>query len=215
MVEVTTGWTKFVTDVSIVTVGKETVATGGGDGVEEGAGVGVAVGAVIVKSVLETAKEISPIASTFIRAVVVGRLGIRTDSDPSFDVLAARMVGNVLPLSVEREILTFAALIGAAVVPKPFQVTVKFANAAMLTPTLGAVTAKGPETSRLAGFGKLAVRPNGAPGTSRTNIAATTGNIFVLWERSENIFILCLALLDKNEDPAAICRRPSNAGPNS
>ena len=105
---------------------------GVGVGVAVGIGVGVAVGgrrgvgaAVIVKFVSEISKKILPTASTFIRAVDVGVLGIKTDSEPSLAVLAARTVGNVLPPSVEREILTFAALTGAAVVLATFQVTVR------------------------------------------------------------------------------------------
>ena len=90
-------------------------------------GVGVGVAAVIVKFVSEISKKILPTASTFIRAVDVGVLGIETDWVPSLGVLARRVVGNVLPPSVEREILTFAALTGAAVVLATFQVTVKLA----------------------------------------------------------------------------------------
>ena len=97
-----------------------------------------------MKFVSEISKKILPTASTFIRAVVVGMLGIRTDSVPSLAVLAARVVGNVLPPSVEREILTFAALIPLAVVPATFQVTVKLFSAGTLMAVLGAVTANGP-----------------------------------------------------------------------
>ena len=155
---------KVVTDVLMVDTGKETVATRIGDGVGVGVGVGgtvavavavavgvgvglgvgVTVGALIVKFVSEISKKILPTPSTFIRAVVVCMFGITTDSEPSLAVLAARTVGKVLPPSVEREILTFAALTGAAVVLLTFQVTVKLFSAGILTPVLGAVTAKGP-----------------------------------------------------------------------
>jgi hypothetical protein len=60
-------------------------------------------------------KKIFPIASIFTRAVWVGVLGIRMLSDPSLGVLAERTVGKVVPPSVEREILTFAAFTGRSV----------------------------------------------------------------------------------------------------
>ncbi len=63
-----------------------------------------------------------PTASTLIRAVDVGISGIKTDSEPSLGVLAVRTVGKVVPPSVEREILTLAA------VPLAFQVTFRFVN---------------------------------------------------------------------------------------
>jgi len=78
----------------------------------------------MAKLVSEMSKKMLPTASTFIRAVVVGVLGIETDSLPSFAVLARRVVGKVLPPSVETEILTLAALTGAAVVLATFHVTV-------------------------------------------------------------------------------------------
>ena len=71
-------------------------------------GVGV-VDAVIVKFVSEISKKILPTASTFTRAVVVGVLGIVSDSVPSLAVLAERTVGKVAPPSVDIEILTLAA----------------------------------------------------------------------------------------------------------
>src|SRR5450432_4183734 len=120
----------------MVAIGKVIAATRTGAGVGVGDGVGLAVGigvgvgvgvgaAVIVKFVSEISKKILPTASTFIRAVDVGVLGIKTDAEPLLGVLATRTVGNVLPPSVEREILTFAALTGAAVVLATFQVTVE------------------------------------------------------------------------------------------
>ena len=109
-----------------------------------GAGVGVALD-VMVKSVSEISKKIFPTASTFIRAVVVGVLGIETDSAPSFAVLAERIIGNVLPPSVESKILTFATLTGGKVVFAAFQVTLKLLCAGILTAVFGAVTLNGPE----------------------------------------------------------------------
>jgi len=110
-----------------------------------GVGVGVADGAAIEKLVSEISKKILPTPSILIRPTEVGVLGIRTDWLPSLGVLASRVVGNVLPPSVEREILTFAALTGAAVVFATFQVTVKFAPPGRVVAVFGAVTAKGPE----------------------------------------------------------------------
>ena len=86
-------------------------------------GSGVGAVAIMLKSVFEISKKMLPTASIFIRPVVVSMSGIRTDSEPSLAVLAARTVGKVFPPSVEREILTLAALIGAAVVPLTSHVT--------------------------------------------------------------------------------------------
>ena len=44
MAEVTTGWVKLVAEVSMVAIGKETMATRVGDGVGVGVGIGVGVG---------------------------------------------------------------------------------------------------------------------------------------------------------------------------
>jgi ABC-type amino acid transport substrate-binding protein len=107
-------------------------------------GVGDAPGAAIVKFVSEISKKMLPTASILTRAVVVCISGISTDSVPSFGVLTARTTGKVLPPSVESEILTFAALTGAAVVPLTFQVTLKLLKAGTLTAVFGAVTANGP-----------------------------------------------------------------------
>jgi hypothetical protein len=138
----------------------DTVAVGVGVGVAGGgvgvAGVGVTVGVgdavgvgdgpppVMVKFVSEISKKILPTASTLTRAVVVGVLGIRSDSVPSLGVFAARTVGNVVPPSVEREILTFAVLTGASVVLATFQVIVWDEPPAHDTFVLGAVTLNGP-----------------------------------------------------------------------
>jgi len=93
-------------------------------GVGVSVGVGVELPDVIVKFASEMSKKMFPTASTLTRAVVVGMLGMNTDSVPSFAVLALITVGNVLPPSVDSDILTFAALTGALVVFATFQVIV-------------------------------------------------------------------------------------------
>ena len=118
-------------------------------GVEVFVGVDVAVlvgvlPSVTVKFVLEISKKILPTASTLMRAVDVGVFGIVTLWLPSLAVLAARTVGNVLPPSVEKEIFTFAALTGAAVVLATFQVTVCAEFPTKETLVFGDVTANGP-----------------------------------------------------------------------
>jgi hypothetical protein len=108
---------------------------GHGVGVTAGVAVDVAVAVpvavgvppapmVIVKFASETSKKILPTPSTLIRAVVVGRLGIGRFSEPSLAVLAVITVENVVPPFVDNEILTFAALTGAAVVFATFHVIV-------------------------------------------------------------------------------------------
>ena len=79
---------------------------------------------VILKFVSEISKKMLPTASTLTRAVEVVRLGSGTDSEPSLGVLAASTVGNVVPPSVESEILTIAALTGTPALLATFQVTV-------------------------------------------------------------------------------------------
>ena len=59
-------------------------------------------------------------------------------------VLAASTIGNVLPLSVDNEILTFATLSGAMFVLVTFQITVCDVPPAQVTPVFGVVTLKGP-----------------------------------------------------------------------
>ena len=71
---------------------------------------------VIVKLLLEISKKIFPTASILIRAVVVGILGMVSNSVPSLGVLAVITVGKVRPPSVDNDILTLAQLTGAAVV---------------------------------------------------------------------------------------------------
>jgi len=85
-----------------------------------------------------------PIASTLIRAVVVGVLGIVTLWLPSLAVLAKRTVGKVFPPSVDREILTFGLLNGALAVLPAFHVTVWAELPAHETEVFGAVTLKAP-----------------------------------------------------------------------
>src|ERR1043166_894799 len=98
----------------------------------------------MVKFALDISKKILPTASTFMRAAVVGLLGTMIGSDPSFGVLAAITMGNVLPPSVESDILTFAQLIGALGVLATFHVTVCDDPPDHETAVLGCVTAKGP-----------------------------------------------------------------------
>ena len=78
---------------------------------------------VMVKFVFEISKKIFPTASTLIRAVVLGVLGIVTTCDPSLGVLAINVV-KVFPPSVDNDIFTLAQLTGAAVVLLTDQVTV-------------------------------------------------------------------------------------------
>lgn len=136
-------------------------------------GVGIGASVMILKFVFEISKKMFPTASTFIRAVVVSMSGIRTDSAPSLGVLAARMVGKVLPPSVEREILTFAALTGAAVVPLTFQVTLKLVSLWTLMLVLGAVTANGPEPPSTVTTATVVLIPPALARLSR----ATTWNV--------------------------------------
>ena len=78
------------------------------------------------------------------RAVVVAVFGIVTLCEPSFAVLASRTVGNVLPPSVESEILTFAQFTVPVFVFVTFQVTVCAELPAYNTAVLGTVTLNGP-----------------------------------------------------------------------
>ena len=99
-------------------------------GVEVGVltGVDVAVGVgpppVIVKLASDISKNILPTASILMRPFVVRRLGIVTLCDPSLAVLPASTDENVVPPSVDNEILTLAALTGALLVFATFHVTV-------------------------------------------------------------------------------------------
>src|SRR5687767_5372354 len=96
------------------------------------------------KFTLETSKKMLPTPWTFTRAVVVFSTGTLTACEPSFGVLAIRVVGNVSPPSVDRRMATFAVLMGAAVVPATSQVTVSVPPDAHATLVFGAVTRNGP-----------------------------------------------------------------------
>ena len=78
----------------------------------------------MVKFTFEMSKKMLPTASTLMRAVVVLTFGTMMVWLPSLGVLSAMTMGNVWPPSVDSEILTLAALMGAALVPLTAQVTV-------------------------------------------------------------------------------------------
>ena len=101
--------------------------------------------ALTLKLTSDISKKILPAPSTLIRPCVVVTFGIVTVSVPSFGVLARIVVGNVRPPSVENDILTFAALTGAAVVLFTVHEMVCDEPPAHVTAVLGAVTLKGPE----------------------------------------------------------------------
>src|SRR5262245_34307779 len=108
-------------------------------------------------------KKILPTASTLIRAVVVALFGTVMVSEPSLGVLAAMVIGKVLPPSVDREIFTLAALIGDAEVLATFQVTDCDDPPCQLTAVFGCVTAKGPAVeTTLTCIAALAVPPPAA-----------------------------------------------------
>lgn len=86
--------------------------------------VGAEVAAPLIANDCEILKKMLPMASTFTRALEPGVPGIVTVSDPSLDVLLARIIGKVEPPSVERLILTLAQLTGALFVLATVQVTV-------------------------------------------------------------------------------------------
>jgi hypothetical protein len=124
------------------------VAVGVAVGVAVAVGVGVGVGVeppVIVKFESEISKKILPTASTLTLAVVVVTLGIVTASEPSLGVLVERIVGKVVPPSVDNDILTAAQLTGAPVVPATSHIIVWVEPPAHDTFVLGDVTWKGPE----------------------------------------------------------------------
>src|SRR5207237_5676202 len=79
---------------------------GEGDGGTVAVGVGLGWPTTIAKSTSEISKKMLPTASTFTRAVCVGVFGITIVSEPSLGVFAARTSGNVIPPSIERDILT-------------------------------------------------------------------------------------------------------------
>src|SRR5688572_22396902 len=91
-------------------------------------------------------KKIFPMASTFTRAWVVAMpLGNTTAAVPVLGVLAVRVIGKVLPPSVESVIFTFAQLTGALLVLLTLQVT--FWAPLNVPPPFGTVTANGPAVS--------------------------------------------------------------------
>ena len=126
--------TQPVGSAGATTVSKFCEKNGGhGVGVAVGLGVlvGVAVGVgvppvpiVIVKLTSETSKKIFPTASILMRAVVVGKFGIVTLSEPSFAVLSTMTFEKLVPPFVDNRILTLAALTGAAFVFATFHVMV-------------------------------------------------------------------------------------------
>src|SRR5215207_926150 len=71
-------------------------------------------------------------------------LGRVTACDPSFGVLSARTVGNVLPPSVERRMRTLAVLMGERFVFATFQLTVSWPPPDKVISVFGCVTTKGP-----------------------------------------------------------------------
>jgi hypothetical protein len=98
----------------------------------------------MVKLVFEISKKILPTASTFIRAVVVAVLGMVSTSVPSFGVLDVNTVGKVWPPSVDKDIFTFAQLMGERLVLFTLHVMVCADPPVHDTAVFGAVTAKGP-----------------------------------------------------------------------
>jgi hypothetical protein len=99
---------------------------------------------MIEKLTLEISKKILPTASTFILAEALVTNGKETECEPSFGVLAARTVGNVIPPLVEREILTAAQLTGTPLVPATSQITVCEVPAIQLSGRFGWETWNGP-----------------------------------------------------------------------
>ena len=100
---------------------------------------------IIVKSESPISKKMLSADSTFTLAVVVLTLGIVTASEPSFDVLAERTNGKVVPPSVDNDILTAVQDTGGAVVPATSHIIVWVEPPSQVTFVLGDVTLKGPE----------------------------------------------------------------------
>ena len=101
--------------------------------------------APIEKLTLDISKKIFPTDCTFTLQVVACVEGTAIISDPSFGVDVARIVGKVLPPSVDSKIFTAAQFTDPAFVPFTLQVTVAVLPAFQVTAVFGAVTAKGPE----------------------------------------------------------------------
>src|SRR5690348_8280323 len=70
------------------------------------------VDAVIVKFTFERSKKMFPTAATLTRASVVAVFGTVIWAEPLLGTLAASVVGNVFPPSVESRIATFAQFTG-------------------------------------------------------------------------------------------------------
>src|SRR6266446_7008862 len=85
----------------------------------------------------ETLKKTFPMASTFTRELGAVTFGAVIFAVPLFGTLAASTVGKVAPPSVEREIFTLAALIGALLVLATFHVTVWVVPGRHSTPAAG------------------------------------------------------------------------------
>ncbi len=98
--------------------------------------------AEIEKSAFEMSKNTLPAASILMRACVVLTFGTVMISEPSFGVDDKTSIGNVLPPSADRKILTFAALTGELFVFATFQVTVCAELPVHETFKSGAVTTK-------------------------------------------------------------------------
>src|SRR5262249_13794258 len=77
-------------------------------------------------------------------------------------------VGKVLPPSVDRRMLTKAALIGAAAVPETFHVTVRAVPAAQETAVLGAGSAKAAPLSTTVSLASARLTPPPPAWLSRT-----------------------------------------------
>src|SRR5579862_191554 len=76
-----------------------------------------------IANVPDSAKKIFPIASIFTRTVDDAMFGAVISSEPVLGVLAASTVGNVNPPSVDKLILTFVTLMGAAVLFETLQLS--------------------------------------------------------------------------------------------
>ena len=99
---------------------------------------------VIVKSALETSKKGLVAHSTLTRAVVVLTFGAVTASVPSLGVPEARVIGKLLPPSVESNKFIVAQLTGGRSVDATFQPTVSVAPPVQVIAVSGSVTLSGP-----------------------------------------------------------------------
>src|SRR5947207_4186463 len=78
----------------------------------------------LITNPCEILKKILSRPSTLMRAFELGVPGMVITSEPSLGVLFARIIGKVVPPSVESVTLTFAQLTGALLVLATFQLTV-------------------------------------------------------------------------------------------